>query len=207
MKTQAKITVTFFRIAVCLLSAVLISITLFSCSGKENGKKELVSLMNSDYVADVEYLLEAGELSVCGEARITRNENVRIDILSPDPYTGLSVQGDALDKASVISLEYSGIKAEVPKNALEKINIILSMFSDSAATQIQGLKNDEFTESPDEYTLAGHTNSIPYEVKFSKGDIEYIYIYDSVSGVPLSICAKSGGTAVQIKIKKLKTAE
>ncbi len=197
----------FWRFVIVALITILMGLIMISCAENKSGKKELLSVMHSDYSADVEYLLDADGVSVSGEARITRNENVRIDILSPDPYTGLSVQGDALDKASVISLEYSGIKAEIPKNALEKLNIILSMFADSAATAISDLKKDAFTESPEEYTLPGHKNSIPYEVRFSKGDIEYIYIYDSVSGIPLSVCAKSGGTAVQIKIKKLKTAE
>lgn len=193
------------------ISAILLTImcvfSLSSCAGDKNGKKHLLEVMFEDYVAEVDFLLDVEGVSVSGTARITKNDNVRIELLSPDPYTGISVQGDAGDKASVLSIEYSGIRADIPKNAVHKLSIMLSMFSDAAVTNIGKQSGNDFKLSAGEYVLAGFDKINPYEVSFVKGETEYIYIYDSISGIPLNIYAKSGATALQVKIKKFKAIE
>ena len=196
----------FKRIIVLILCSLLCTV-FFSCTGEKNGKSKLVEVMYSDYIAEAEYLFEVGESCVAGTMRITRDENVRIELLSPDPYTGICVTGDAADNVSVLTISYSGVKAEIAKNVLSRLNLILAMFSDTASSAVDGAGKDAFTVCEDQYSESEVSGSVPYEVQFSIGDAQCVYIYDSTSGKLLDMRAVSGDTSVQIKIKKLKTAE
>ncbi len=184
--------------------AVFLTFMLASCSSDKSGRKELADMMFSEYTAEVDFLFEYGESSVSGTARVTKGENVRIDILSPDPYSGISVESDAADKAGVISISYSGIRADIRKDVLDKISLVLSMFSDTAASAVNCAPRDAFLLYEEAYSSDSMPKILPYEAHFSAGDTDFIYIYDSLSGTPLDMYAKTGNASAQIKIKKFK---
>ena len=189
------------------LALFILSLVLTSCGLSSNGKKELIGTMFRGYTADAEYLFEVDGQSVAGTACITKDENIRIDITAPEPYTGICILSDANDSASIISISYSGIKADVPKSALDKLSLVLTIFGDTALDAIDKAPSKSFVRCEETYSLEGLGDTEPYEVGFSVGDIDYIYVYDSVTGAPIDLVAKSGGNAVEIKIRKLKTAQ
>jgi hypothetical protein len=184
--------------------AILLTFMLASCSADKSGRKELADMMFSQYTAEVDFLFEYGESSVSGSARVTRGENVRIDILSPDPYSGISVESDAADNAGIISISYSGIRADINKNVLDKISLVLSMFSDTAASAVDCAPKGAFLIYEEAYSSDTMPKVSPYEARFSAGNTDFIYIYDSISGTPLDMYAKTDNASAQIKIKKFK---
>ena len=195
------------KITALIMAVAGVGVFLFSCFGESNGKNELTRLMFSSFTAEGEYLFEAGDASVAGKLRITRDENVRLEFLSPDPYTGICVTGDAADNVSVLSVSYSGIKADIPKSMLSRLNMMLAMFSDTASSAIDGAGKDDFVLCEDDYFTNQPNKGSLYEANFSFGDTECVYIYDSVTGYPLDMRAVNGDVSVQIKINKLKTVE
>lgn len=180
---------------------------LCSCTANKSGRKHLERILFSDYAAEIEYQFKFNDTSLSGNGRITREETVRLDILSPDPYTGISVQGDISDKIETVSISYSSIKADVPKNVLNKLSLVLSMFSDTASCAVENANTSDFVKSESEYSPDFLNECVPYEVCFMQGETEYIYTYDSITGIPVYICAKTKDLSVDIKIKKFKTEQ
>ena len=117
----------------CAVCAMLLLVPLLASCSDTAGKKTLCQTLFSPYTAEIEFAFDKDGASVCGRARLTRGKTVRIDILSPDPFTGISAEMSADDRAELISLSYSGIKAALPKNTLDKLDLMLSLFADRAA--------------------------------------------------------------------------
>lgn len=192
---------------VCVRPALLMALCalLFcSCADARAGKKELIGALFSAYTADVEFLFECDGESLSGTARVTKGDDIRIDITAPDPYAGISVQSDADDRSSVISLSYSGIRAELSKSVLDRLNLVLTVFSDAVAAELEKTASSAFVPCEEIYTVEGLGETSPYQVEFSRGDIRYLVIYDSVTGIPFDLCAESGGSVAEIKVKKFK---
>lgn len=197
------------RRRVCAMAALLTvcAVLLAACGGAPNGKKAFTDALFAAYMADVEFLFEYDGTSVAGTARVTRDDNIRIDITAPDPFTGISVQSDAADRSSIVSISYSGIKADISKSVLEKINLVLTLFSDSVAGAVEKTPAASFLPCEEVYAIEGLSSTQAYKVEFTVGDIRYLCVYDRVTGTPLDLCAESGGSAVEVKIKKFKAAE
>ena len=192
----------------CLFCTLFVlPMLLVSCSSQENGKKAFTKTLFSDYIADAEFLFECDGASVAGTARITRDDNIRIDITAPDPYAGISVETDASEQSSIISISYSGIKADISKIMLDKINLALTLFSDTAAAAAEKTPASDFVRCEEVYTVEGLGETDAYRVEFTLGDTQYIYVYDSITGTPLDLCAKNSGSVVEVKMKKFKAAE
>lgn len=180
---------------------------LDSCADEKNGRRDFEKILASDYTAEIEFSVDFMGNPLAGEAVVTRSDTVRIDILSPDPYSGISVESDADDKASVISISYAGVKAEIPKQSLEKIEFVIGMFSDSASNAVAKAKKEAFAPCSENYISDTLSETVPYECVFSVGENSYSYIYDSRSGMPLELFGANDGCKAEIKINKLKIAE
>lgn len=196
-----------FKRILTAVSAIFAVVALSACSGDESGRRRLEKMLDSDYSAEVEYSVDFMGNPLVGEAKITKCDTVRIDILSPDPYSGISVTADANDRASVIGISFSGVRAEIPKGSLEKLEFVVAMFSYSVSNAVARAKNDSFLPCDEPYTAPGLAECVPYECKFSVGDTDYFYVYDSKTGLPLELFAKNGSCSAEIKINKLKTPE
>jgi len=189
-----------------LLFVLVVAVTgLFSC-GDKTGRRELRKTMLSDFTSEIDYLIELEEKPVSGSAVITKNQRLRLDILSPDPYSGISVECDVTGEAEVVSISYSGIKAEVPGKAMEKLVFLMNMMSESTASAL-GNQNAKDYKECGEYLSEDYKEAKPYEVCFTHDGAEYVFIYDSVTGMPLEIFADNGYCKAEIKVRKLKTEE
>lgn len=193
-----------FKVCIAIMAVAML---MSSCTANKSGRKHLERILFCDYAAEIEYVFEYKDTTLAGTGRITRGENVRFDILSPDPYTGISVQGDAADKIDTISISYSGIKADIPKSILNKLSLVLSMFSDTAANGIENAPGTAFMQSESDYSCDFLNECVPYEAHFSIGKTECVYTYDSITGIPLCLCADTGEVRAEIKIKKFKTEQ
>ena len=111
------------------------------------------------------------------------------------------------DRADIISLSYSGIKAELPKNALDKLDLMLSLFADSVAASAEKTPINAFVPCEEVYAVEGLAETKAYKAEFSHGNIRYLVVYDSLTGTPLDLCAEADGSAVEVKIKNFKGAE
>ena len=193
--------------AIALFSVMMCFVTSFSsCSGSSSGRKDLVKALFSDYTAEVEFLFECDGNSVAGTARVTRDENVRFEITAPDPYTGISVASDASGRSSLLSISYSGIKSEVPKDLLDRLSLAMTLFSDEIACEAENLPTKAFSACEELYTVEGLGEIQPWKTEFTAGTVNYIIVYDSVTGYPLDLCAENEGNALEVKIRKIKTA-
>ena len=193
----------FTAVVVLVLSFVL----LFGCGRDETGKSEFENNMLSDFTAEIDYLIDFDGNPVSGSAVITKNDELRLDVISPDPYSGISVTCDASGKADVVSISYSGIKAELPKAAMEKLVFLMNMMSERTACELDNQSDKSFKRCEEMYMSEDLPEAVPYEVSFLCDGTDYMFIYDSITGVPLEIFADNGYCRSEIKVKKLKTEE
>ena len=198
------------KIALSILFAfvmIIVAISAVSCSGEKNGKHLFEKNMLSDYMAEIDFLIDFDGNPLSGSAKITKNKLLRLDVYSPDPYSGISIECDVSGKADMISIVYSGIKVEIPRNAMEKLVFLANMMSESTAFAIKEQKDSSFTKCEELYVSEDIPNAVPYEVRFQHDGADYIYIYDSVTGIPLEIFADNDYCIAEIKVKKLITEE
>ena len=186
-----------------IMTALLFALTAFSCGRDKTGKSEFKNKMLSDFTAEIDYLIDLDENPILGTAVITKGEKLRIDIESPDPYSGISVECDAAGEADVISISYSGIKADVPRNAMEKVVFLMNMMSERTACELDNKSGKDFIMCPEQYVSEALPMAVPYEVSLSYEDTEYMFIYDSVTGAPLEIFADNGYCRAEIKVRKM----
>ena len=108
------------------------------------------------------------------------------------------------DRAELISLSYSGIKAALPKNTLDKLDLMLSLFADRAASCVEKMPAKAFEPCEDVYTVEGLAEVKPYKVSYTYADVQVLLVYDCKTGTPLDIFAKTDGSAAEVKITKFK---
>lgn len=197
-----------------VLSVIAVSVILFtllfavaSCGNDKTGRHDFAITMLSDFSADIDFLMDFDGNPISGTGKITKDDNLRFDVLSPDPYSGISIECDALGQADMISISYSGIKAEVPKTAMEKLLFVANMMSESTALAIKQQKGKDFKICEEMYSDVQPGYSAPYEVRFNYDNTDYIFIYDSINGMPLEIYGDNGYCKAEIKVRKLITEE
>lgn len=193
-----------FMRRLCAVCAMLLLVPLLASCSDTAGKKTLCQTLFSPYTVEIEFAFDKDGASVCGRARLTRGKTVRIDILSPDPFTGISAEMSADDRAELISLSYSGIKVALPKNTLDKLDLMLSLFADRAASCVEKMPAKAFEPCEDVYTVEGLAEVKPYKVSYTYADVQVLLVYDCKTGTPLDICAKTDGSAAEVKITKFK---
>ena len=198
MKIWLKITV--------FITAFLCCFGLLSCSEDKTGKHEFQKNMLSDFSAQVDFLVDFSGNPVAGKAEVTKSRTLRIDIDSPDPFSGISVECDMAGNPGVVSISYSGIKAEVPKAAMEKFLFLMNMMSEETALQLEKQGKGSYKPCEEMYVSEDFPEAVPYEVRLSYDNTEYIFIYDSITGIPLEIFADNGECKAEIKVRELKTA-
>ncbi len=191
--------------SVCI-AVFLCCFGLFSCSEDKTGRDEFQKNMLSDFVADIDFLIDFAGNPVSGKALVTKSRTLRIDIDSPDPYSGISVECDMGGNPGVVSISYSGIKAEVPKAAMERFVFLMNMMSEQTALHIEKQSKGSYKPCEEMYMSEDLPQAVPYELRFSYDNTDYIFIYDSITGIPLEIFADNGDCKAEIKVRKLKTA-
>lgn len=188
-------------ICLCALT-VWCTLILMSCGDDKSGCEAFKKNMLSDFTVEVEYLIDMNGNPLTGSAVITKDDNLRLDIASPEPFSGISVSCDAEGNPDVISLTYSGIKAEVPRAAMEKFVFLMNAMSESTACALDSQKKKSFL--PNEILADSSSGILPYSVSFTHENAEYSFTYDSLTSLPLEIRAENENCKCEIKIIEFK---
>lgn len=178
--------------------AVLVSAVLFGGCAKDNGKARLCQALYSPYEAQASVVLESGERSVTLQTRLSHtSEGVRMEILSPEPYDGISAES-VCGESELLSLAYDGIRAELPKSDLEALGLVLTLLSDASVNALEAQPRTAFVpfEEASAQTL--------YGVSFVYDGGTYTAVYDTQTGIPQSLGLKNATSAVEIHIEKFK---
>lgn len=177
-----------------------------SC-GKDSYSKELLTdTLISPFCAEAEFTFSSGEKAVDGTLRVTSGENIRIDILSPDLLSGISIISNGAGDMPNYTVSFSGINAEIPKSILEKLSLSFCLFSPELPEKIRTLDDTSFsTVSNDEsFEVFGLSDISPCTVSFSDGQINYSITYDLNTGTPLLMIAGHTDSSSTLKITKFK---
>ena len=190
-----------------VFALVFIIIPLSSCGNSSNGKSKFCDVLFSDYASQVEFFFESENGSVSGTANVLKSDFIRIDVTSPDPFSGISAEITDSGENNLITVSFSGIKAELPADAIEKISLISSAFGDGAAAEIKNTPSDKFKKCGEIFELEGVGIIDAYVVEIPVNNMDYTFIYDKNTGYPVYVCVKSGESRAEIKIKKIKIEE
>lgn len=187
-----------------LISVWAICLFVISCSNDTSGRNAFEKNLLSDFTAKIDYVFYIDDGVISGNGVITKANDLRLDITSPDPYTDISITSTDGSNADMISISYSGIKAQVPRSAMERLVFLMNTMSERTAGFIRGMPNKSFKACEDTFVSKDMPDAIPYELQGIFDNTAYIFIYDSITGVPLEIYGDNGYCRAEIKIKEFK---
>lgn len=154
----------FLPVAFLFLALLSASVTLFSCT--EGHKKSLIHLsdmLNSDYTANVSFTVSSENNQYAGCATITKDAFItRLDIHSPNPFSGLSIEYNIKGLPESIAMHFSGLSAMMPKDAAAKINPIASIFADDFASNLSKIPKSDISEYTDNSGAKGLYTSLAH---------------------------------------------
>lgn len=184
------------KMGVCGVLLAL-GLVMSGCSS-DNGKQKLCQLLYSPYTAEINVVFGDGEQAVALEARVAKSsDSTRLELLSPEPYAGLCAES-VCGKLESFSLAYDGVRAELPKSALERVSLALELMSDHVANAVEGLPASDFIvrADQDEAHMAF--------VSFTQDDCEYRVEYDPSNGTPSLLSAQTNTQNIEIRMIKFK---
>ncbi len=136
----------FTVLSVTLLLAF--SAVAFCSCGKGTTKavENLSDVLRGNYVCDISFRL-SGEEEIIGKGQITRNgTEVRLDILTPEPYSGMSIEYDTSGLPRSVAVHFSGMNTSLPNGAVARLNPIASLFADDFAPSLAKVPANNITE-------------------------------------------------------------
>ncbi len=184
----------------------MVCLFLCSCANNKYGLETLSDTLFCDYNAKIDYTFktQSGELS--GKASVTKGDTVKIEVESPEPYSGLCAVSDEGGNPSVITISYYGIKSDMPDNMLPKLNLAMRIFSAEAQTEIFELKNDSIVETrqidTEDFGFSDTSVIIPRTAEFYIDTYKCLITYDSVTGTPLYLSAQCDDFSLEIVYKE-----
>ncbi len=189
------------RIIILFSALFFVSGALFGCTKKDGSEKLCEFLFSGGYEAEFDYSF-SGTSELSGSAGVKKSDKVRIDFLSPDIFSSLSVESDEAGEPGVLIFNYYGMRAPLPEDALSKLSFLLSFFSDEMPKGILSDSSnindyiDEKGEFPEDMPLK--------ECSFSQADGTHMsVIFDASDGFPVRFSAARDTTSVQITFTKL----
>lgn len=127
---------------------VFVTMMFCSCSGNTGIKSAsgLSDILRGDYECEISFTL-GGDDTVEGTGRITKVGTVtRLDILTPEPYSGMSIEYDTEGLPQSVAVHFSGMSIVLPEGAVERLNPIAALFADDFAASLSSLPKDSLTE-------------------------------------------------------------
>ena len=174
------------HIRTCITKSVTIitasALILTACtSKKQKAAENLSDALRTDYTSNISFTLDTSESRNFGNATVTKKDCItRIDIHSPEPYSGLSVEYNVKGLPDSIAMHFSGMDVSLPTDAVAKINPVTSLFADDFAQMLSKLPS----ESIKEYETDGQ-KGICASLTYNGADIS---VYFSADGaVPYSL--------------------
>lgn len=195
------------KISLFLVFAVLSSV-LSSCA-KTNGKTALCEFLSKEYTAEVEYSLEGENGSISGTAIVSYNDGVQITFSSPDVFEGMTVENTVGGKLGNIYFTYYGMRLPLPDKSLQKVNLLLSLFSGNMQTSLATLGRSSFSDANEEELKLISVQDVNSAKKctFTYDDNESYctVIYDPTSGKPYRFAVSDGENNATLTFLKIKT--
>lgn len=185
----------FYIFCVLILTAFQL-LSLTSCNGSKKSRA-LDNLSNSllgDYTSEISFGAHGATDSFTGNAEITRSGTVtRLDIHSPEPYSGMSIEYDVKGLPSSVAVHFSGIDTTLPSEALSKVNSVAALLADDFASCLAKLSFSDITE----YTLP--EGEIGYCAALFYGGADITVYFSENGDVPYTIEYRGESLSVDIK--------
>lgn len=190
-------------IGLFLLCAVLLPV-FGGCKTADSGQKKLTEVLYGQYTAEVHFVFAAENGNLEGDALIVKGERTLVEFRSPAALEGMTVESNAEDQSGNLLFQYYGMQIPLPQGALSKINLLLSVFSDTAATAAANLKNADFTSVASEGS-ADSRQGEPKSCSFTLDNgASVMLMFDPTSGEPLSFSAQLGECTATGSVTKFK---
>ena len=176
-----------------LLIFFILIFTVFctsGCAGDKYGKNSLSSNLLGSYTANIDFTISNAENNISGKADISKSETTTLIITSPENLSDISITSDNTGKDDILSLEFSGIPASIPKSSASNLSLLFSLFSNDVPSKILSLEETSFTD-----TLAEIT-----KLNFTENGIHYNIEYDKTTGIPHLLGAGNDEVSVSVTI-------
>lgn len=192
------------KITVFVPVFIFIVLTTVLCScGKGSARKavsELSDTFRGNYICEISFRL-GGDEEISGNGQITKNGTVvRLDILSPEPYSGMSIEYDTSGLPQSVAVHFSGISTTLPKGAVARLNPLSSIFADDFSSALAAVPNSSITE----YEADG---IIGLCASTSHGDSEVDIYFSSDGSIPYAMTLTSDGVSTDIVFDSFKAQE
>lgn len=185
-----------------LLIAVISALFLYSCTGggkKERFVKNIADNLRTSYMSELTFNIRTGEKSYDGTAQLLRDMSVtRLDILSPEPFSGLSVEYDTAGAPSSVAVHFAGIDTTLPKEALSRINILASLSADDFLSVLSKTAGENITE----YQIS--EDKVGYCARVIYGEAEIVFCFSEDGNVPYSFEYSSDDINASVVFTKFK---
>ncbi len=192
-----------FRVAIKAITVMTV-LTLILCSCSDSGKKErlvknIADNLRTSYASELTFDIRYGDKSYNGTARLTRDMSVtRLDILSPEPYSGLSVEYDTAGAPSSVAVHFEGIDTTLPTEALSRINVLASLSADDFLSVLSNTAGENITE----YEMS--ENEKGYCARVIYGEVEITFCFSAPGNTPYSLEYSSSDMSASIVFTKFK---
>ncbi len=186
------------------VTLLLITLCIFFVSCGENGKKErsvknLSDALRTSYEAELSFCVRQGGEALEGDAMLLRDgANVRLDILSPEPVSGLSIEYDAAGAPSTVAVHFKGIDTTLPTAAISRINVLAALAAGDFPEILARVSGENITEYEYGESLRGYCAKLKY------GEADVVICYSEDGSSPYSIEYSDGelyGTFTYAKFK------
>lgn len=180
-----------------------LAVCIFGCTKKDGSEKLCEFLFSGGYEAEFDYSF-SGDRELSGSAAVKKNDKVRIEFLSPEVFSSLSVESDEKGDPGVLIFNYYGMRTPLPEGALSKISLLLSFFSDEMPKGILS-ESAKVSDAADQ----NRSHEKPLKVcSFTKDDGTLVsVVFDASDGFPVSFSAVSETADIEIVFTKLVPAD
>ena len=175
------------RILALLLAPCLFCLCACAAFPSKNEKslRELSTVLLAPYTAECAFDVTVGDVRTEGTVRLSRGGTfTRLDMTSPEPYAGLSIEYDTAGAPSSIAVHFDGIDTTLPAGALSNVTRFASLATDDFAAFLGGLPGESVTELETADGKAENCASLVYR----GADVQVCY----ADGVPLRVLYRGG---------------
>lgn len=194
-----------FLLSVCLLFVM----GLYGCLFEQSPAKQLSQRLFDSYSADVSFVAhnKTNNTQTAGTAHVEKGQKLVVDILSPSEFEGITLESEAFDQNESLSLVYSGIKTQLDSSIFSKIDLALSLASNSLAQKADNCKKDSVSKYNGSFELFGINKPDPYIATINEQDVIYTIVFDKQSGTPFVMKAENQSFSITVKTQKIKYTE
>ncbi len=186
-----------------LFLATLLLLPLFCACATDRSRDRLADSLFEDYRAEIEYEFSNENGELFGSAEVTKKDQTVLSFDSPELLAGVTAESDESGALDTITFHYYGMRVPLPSGSLSKINALLSLFSDHAATAVVGLPEEEFHDVPDSNENADTSRSARQKscTIALPNDVTAEIFFDPTDGKPQAFSVYGGENTIKVRVK------